>query len=100
MNKHYITHIKYLKVLIFCLSIALVTSCGTTPTDYKNTTPEFDLKEFFIGELKGWGLIKDYQGKVTKRFVVDMTGTWENNKGVLYELLHIKMEAHKNVLGT
>ncbi len=64
----------------------LLYGCGTSPKDYENTEPEFDLKEFFTGELKGWGLIKNYQGKVTRRFTVDMNGTWQGNKGELYEL--------------
>lgn len=75
-----------IKALIFTTFLLLLYGCGTTPVDYKNTSPEFDLKDFFTGELKGWGYVKNYQGKVTKRFVVDLTGTWENNKGVLYEL--------------
>lgn len=68
------------------LAIALLLGCSSTIFDYKDTQPEFDLKSYFTGELKGWGLIKNYQGKVTKRFTVDMTGTWEGDKGVLYEL--------------
>jgi len=68
------------------LAISLLLGCSTTAVDYKDTQPKFDLKEYFTGDLKGWGLIKNYQGKVTKRFSVDMTGTWEENKGVLYEL--------------
>jgi uncharacterized protein affecting Mg2+/Co2+ transport len=73
----------------YYLSVLIITSllgCSTSTFDYQNTKPEFDLKEFFTGELKGWGLVKNYQGKVTKRFSVEMTGTWEDNKGVLYEL--------------
>jgi hypothetical protein len=72
--------------VISFLVVTLLFGCSTTTLGYKDTQPEFDLKEYFTGELKGWGLIKNYQGKVTKRFTVDMTGTWENNKGVLYEL--------------
>lgn len=60
--------------------------CGTSPKDYQNTQPEFDLKTFFTGELVGWGLVKNYQDKVTKRFTVDMKGSWQDNKGELYEL--------------
>ncbi len=73
-------------LFIYTLFLSLLTGCGTTPSDYKNTTPEFDLKTFFNGDLKGWGLIKNYQGKVTQRFAVDMNGTWSGDKGVLYEL--------------
>ena len=60
--------------------------CGTSPKDYQNTEPEFDLKTFFAGELIGWGLVKNYQDKVTKRFTVEMIGTWQENQGELYEL--------------
>jgi len=30
--------------------------------------------------------VKDYRGKVTKRFTVDMKGSWQGDKGELYEL--------------
>ena len=60
--------------------------CSTSPIDYQNTQPEFDLKTFFDGELVGWGLVKNYQDKVTKRFTVDMKGSWQDNRGELYEL--------------
>ncbi len=66
--------------------IIILNACGTSPKDYLNTEPEFDLKEFFSGELKGWGLVKDYRGKVTKRFTVEMKGSWVGDKGELYEL--------------
>jgi hypothetical protein len=73
------------------LSITLLLNgCGTTPLDYQDTNPKFDLKEFFNGELKGWGVVKNYKGKVTKRFSVDMKGTWKNNEGVLYELFRFQ----------
>ncbi len=76
-----------MKLFFYLLAIFSLMACSNTSTlDYKDTQPKFDLKEYFTGELKGWGLIKNYQGKVTKRFSVDMTGTWEGNKGVLYEL--------------
>lgn len=75
-----------IKYFISILAIALLFSCSVSTLDYQDTQPKFDLKDYFTGELKGWGLIKNYQGKVTKRFSVDMTGTWEGNKGVLYEL--------------
>lgn len=80
------SNLHFIKFYIIFLLIALLLGCSTTTLDYQDTQPEFDLKEYFTGELKGWGLVKNYQGKVTKRFSVDMTGTWEENKGVLYEL--------------
>lgn len=67
------------------LSVAL-TSCSTSLKDYESTSPEFDLQDYFTGDLKGWGLVKNWKGEVTQRFSVVMNGEWENNKGRLYEL--------------
>jgi hypothetical protein len=61
-------------------------ACSTTIKEYENTEPEFDLQNFFTGELKGWGLVKNWQGKVTQRFSVELSGEWKQNKGRLYEL--------------
>lgn len=71
---------------LIIIGIIMLFGCGTSPQDYQNTKPDFDLKNFFDGELIGWGLIKNYQNKVTRRFTVDMKGTWQDNKGELYEL--------------
>ena len=86
MSRHYSNNVTKITAFIFSFALLFLHGCGTAPIDYKNTSPEFDLKDFFTGELKGWGYIKNYQGKVTKRFVVDLTGTWKDNNGVLYEL--------------
>ena len=70
---------------IFLLLLAL-TSCSTSVKDYQNTSPEFDLENYFTGDLKGWGLVKNWKGEVTERFSVTLNGSWEQNKGRLYEL--------------
>ena len=64
----------------------ILANCGTTIVSYRDTQPEFDLQEYFTGELKGWGLVKNFNGKVTKRFTVNMTGKWDGNTVELYEL--------------
>ena len=82
MNKKVWTN-TFILIPIFLL---ILFGCSTSTVDYKNTKPEFDLKDFFTGELVAWGLVKNYKGKVTKRFSVDMKGTWQGNEGELYEL--------------
>ena len=77
---------KLLNILVAIVVLTTLFGCGTTPSDYSNTSPEFDLKQFFTGDLKGWGLVSDYRGKVTQRFTVDMKGSWNGDKGELYEL--------------
>lgn len=74
----------YRSVLIILVSLALV-SCATSLDEYADTKPEFKLEEFFSGKLTAWGTFEDYSGKVTRRFRVEMIGTWEGNKGILDE---------------
>ena len=74
-----------LLVLTVALSLTLL-ACTTTIEDYEKSEPKFDLQQFFTGELKGWGLVKNWKGEVTQRFSVDLDGKWEQNKGTLYEL--------------
>ena len=86
MNSHNVTACKWITNSFTIVIILILFGCSTTSIDYEDTQPEFDLKTFFSGDLKGWGLIKNINGKVTKRFTVDMNGSWDGDKGVLYEL--------------
>jgi hypothetical protein len=47
--------------------------------------PAFDLKAYFNGPIKAWGIVQDWRGKVVSRFDVTMVGTWEGDKGTLEE---------------
>jgi hypothetical protein len=68
------------------LTGAVLTGCaGPTPADYAAETPVLDLKTYFNGELVAHGLFADRSGKVARRFVVQMTGTWNGNQGTLDE---------------
>ena len=58
---------------------------GHSLSHYQEQTPPLDLEEYFTGPLKAWGVVQDYTGKVTRRFDVDMMGTWEDNTGTLQE---------------
>jgi Protein of unknown function (DUF3833) len=56
-----------------------------TPADYAAEKPVLDLKQYFNGELTAHGVFTDRSGKVVRRFVVQMTGTWQGAQGVLDE---------------
>jgi len=66
---------------------ALLLSACATPSvdDYKAEKPVLDLKTYFDGELVAHGIFTDRSGKVVRRFVVQMTGTWQGNQGTLDE---------------
>ncbi|MDZ7591507.1 MAG: DUF3833 domain-containing protein [Rubrivivax sp.] len=68
------------------LTAAVLTGCaGPSPADYAAETPVLDLKTYFNGDLVAHGLFTDRSGKVARRFVVQMTGTWNGNQGTLDE---------------
>ena len=68
-------------------SAALVAGCASAPTpaDYAAEKPALDLRRYFNGELVAHGIFSDRAGKVVRRFVVQMTGTWNGGAGVLDE---------------
>ena len=70
----------------FIAAAALVAGCASpTPNDYAAEKPLLDLKTYFSGELVAHGLFTDRAGKVARRFVVQMTGTWQGKNGTLDE---------------
>jgi hypothetical protein len=71
-----------------CLSIPLVISCSSSLDDYQDTSPEFDLRSYFDGNVTAWGIVQDYSTKLTRRFCVDIIGTWQGNTGQLHETFY------------
>jgi hypothetical protein len=53
--------------------------------DYATQTPTLDLASYLDGDLVAHGIVTDRSGRVTRRFVVDLKGTWTGNDGVLDE---------------
>ena len=64
----------------------MLNSCtGNNLAYYKDTTPKADIKEYFNGPIKAWGIVQDWRGRVVSRFDVSMQGTWEGDVGTLQE---------------
>jgi len=53
--------------------------------DHTQERPLFDLRGFFDGHLTGRGLFFDRNGRVVKRFVVQMNARWQGPNGTLEE---------------
>lgn len=72
--------------LIVLLGVTAMFGCSKTHLNYyKETTPAFDIQQFFTGKIKAWGIIQDFRGRVTTRFDVEMVGNWDENIGTLEE---------------
>lgn len=76
--------------IVKCLCLVLLTSyllACSSPTlkNYEGTLPALDLKEFFNGELKAYGMLQNRSGVVTRRFTASIDASWEEDKGTLIE---------------
>ncbi len=63
-------------------------SCSTDIEHYQASTPQLHIDEYFSGELIAWGMVQDYKNQLTRRFCVEITGTWQNNVGKLAETFY------------
>jgi hypothetical protein len=75
---------KRLALLVAVLALAGCAS-APTPADYAAEEPALDLKQYFNGELVAHGLFTDRAGKVSRRFTVLLTGSWNGQQGTLDE---------------
>lgn len=72
--------------LAFLAVLFILSACsGPSLLDYRNEKPVFQLEKYFNGDVKAWGIFTDRNGKVVKRFTVDMKCTWNNGEGTLDE---------------
>ena len=68
--------------------LLLLMSCSSDQTHYRDTTPKLVLEDYFNGPITAWGIVNDYNNQVTRRFCVEMTGTWQENQGLLAETFY------------
>lgn len=71
----------------FILNVLLVlTSCNDIDigTD-KGISNTFNFREFFRGDVEGWGTIKNWRGEVKKTFRVNIHGVWDDGLSTITE---------------
>lgn len=72
-----------MKSLIISMLIILLSGCSTIDlSQYSRNTPKLDLYDYFKGNTRGWGIVQDRKGTLTRQFVVDIVGQ-VNSKGNL-----------------
>jgi hypothetical protein len=67
------------------VAIGLIGCANPKVTDYANERPVLDLQTYFNGVVDAWGIFTDRNGKVVKRFTVEMNCQWKNGHGILDE---------------
>ncbi len=67
-----------MKIILMILAGLALWGCSTMDvSDYKNTTPELVLEDYFNGKTVATGVFMDRFGTVRRRFTVDLEGTWD-----------------------
>jgi hypothetical protein len=76
-----------LKTAFLMVFMIFLSACsgGASLDHYKGSEPSLDLKEYFTGPIKAWGVVQDRSGQVVRRFDVTMVGTWKGDVGTLEE---------------
>jgi Protein of unknown function (DUF3833) len=74
-------------ILTLCMgALMTLTGCSSKSLqNYDGTTPPVDIKTYFSGPIRAWGIVQDRSGKVVQRFDVQMMGRWEGDVGTLEE---------------
>jgi hypothetical protein len=72
-------------LLLLC-TVLLNTACSSvTVQDYENQTPTLQMEQFFAGNLVAHGVVKDWRGRVIRKFEADIVASWEQGVGTLEE---------------
>lgn len=74
-----------LTLALLALSKRYIGFRSQSPADLASRGPRFDPRQHLNGPILCEGVIYGPTGRVTSRFVADMTGTWEGNTGTLSE---------------
>ena len=75
-----------LLIMIAVVMLGLLQGCANLNIqEYANERPVLDLRAYFNGPVKAWGMFQDRSGKVVKRFTVNIDAKWEGDTGTLDE---------------
>lgn len=75
---------KHIIALLLALQICACAS-SINGSNYLDMSPEFNLPQFFDGQVKAWGIVQNRAGDVVQRFIVDIDASNNGNTTVLDE---------------
>lgn len=74
---------QYILVLIITV---LISGCTTIDiTQYTHNQPTLNIYTYFQGETKGWGIVQDRKGRLTRQFVVKINGRVNSGNDLVLE---------------
>ena len=73
-------------LIVLALLGLLTAGCNTMKIeDYEGKSPKLVLEDYFDGETRAWGIVRDRFGNIRRQFTVDMVGHWDGQLLVLDE---------------
>ena len=72
-------------ISLFILILLLNNCSDMKPVDYKDIEPKIKIEEYFLGDVKAWGILQNRSGKVIKQFTADLNGKWDGSILILDE---------------
>lgn len=77
---------KYITITFLFFMFSFLSSCNNNLVkNYQANEPKLDIRQYLNGKIKAYGILENRNGEITRRFTVDMIGTWQGNKGKLEE---------------
>jgi hypothetical protein len=78
---------KILKGLVLVGLLTFISGCsaGGSLDHYADMKPALKLEDYFNGPIKAWGIVQDRSGNITRRFSIDLVGSWDGDIGTLEE---------------
>lgn len=75
-----------MKSILFILYLVLLTGCASIDIErYSANSPKLDLHEYFQGNTRGWGIVQDRKGVLTRQFTVDIEGSVDSDGNLTLE---------------
>ena len=62
-------------LLLSALFLSLSACSAVDIRQYQGTDPQLSLFDYFQGSTKGWGIVQDRSGNLTRQFVVEIDGS-------------------------
>ena len=74
-----------MRFFVIILFILLSSCKDMKPENYINTEPKIKIEEYFLGNVKAWGIFQDRSGNVKRQFTANMNGSFDGTTLILNE---------------
>jgi len=70
---------KMKRMMLSLMVVLLLAGCASNDVQqYAGLEPKLDLFSYFEGSTRGYGIVQERSGRLTRQFVVDITGTMDS----------------------